>query len=79
VCAENYVKSSNLLVALHGTVGSYLRNALQEGSAKAVAKPPCSSGLGLWGFFLLVSSPFCIMVSTAAISYKEFLFYMALE
>jgi hypothetical protein len=29
-----------LLVVLHGTMGSYLRDALQEGGAVAVACPP---------------------------------------
>jgi hypothetical protein len=41
-----------LSAALNGTLGSYLRDTLQEqGSADVVALLPSSSlGLGLWGF-----------------------------
>jgi hypothetical protein len=48
-------------VALHGTMGSYLRDAFQEGM------PSCSSGLGLFLF-----SSFCLVASTA-FSCKTFL------
>jgi hypothetical protein len=34
---------------VHGTLGSYLRDALHEGSAEVMALPPCSSGFGLGG------------------------------
>jgi hypothetical protein len=54
-----------LSAAFHGTLGSYLRDAFQEGSADAVAR--CSSGLG---FFLFPC--FCLVASTA-FSCKEFL------
>jgi hypothetical protein len=49
-----------LSVAVHGTMGSYLRDALQEGSADDVACLPCSSGLGFFFF-----SSFCLVASTA--------------
>jgi hypothetical protein len=48
-----------LSAALHGTLGSYLSDALQEGSVDAVARLG-SSGLG---FFLF--SSFCLVASTA--------------
>jgi hypothetical protein len=44
-----------LSAALHGLFGSYLRDALQDGSA---GMPSCSSGLG---FFLF--SSFCLVAS----------------
>jgi hypothetical protein len=49
-----------LYVALHGTLGSYLRDAFQEGSADAVA---CLLVPRAWGFFLF--SSFCLVASTA--------------
>jgi hypothetical protein len=39
-----------LPLVLHGTLGSYLRDALQEGVAAAVACLP--EGLGLCAYFL---------------------------
>jgi hypothetical protein len=56
-----------LSAALHGTLGSYLRDALQEGSADAAACLPVPRAK--LGFFLLFSS-FCL-VAYAAISCKE--------
>jgi hypothetical protein len=51
-----------LFAALHGTLGSYLRDALHEGGASALA---CYLFLGprQVGFFLL--TPLCLMVSKA--------------
>jgi hypothetical protein len=42
-----------LFAALHGTLGSYLRDALQEGSADAVACLPVPHGLRFFSSFLL--------------------------
>jgi hypothetical protein len=57
-----------LYVALHGTLGSYLRDAFQEGNANVVAclPVPRPSGLGFFPF-----SSFCLVASTA-FSCKEF-------
>jgi hypothetical protein len=49
-----------LSAALHGTLGSYLRDALQEGSADAVACHPVPRA---WVFFLV--STFCLMACPA--------------
>jgi hypothetical protein len=51
----------------HGTLVSYLRDALNEGSADAVAFPSCFSGLG---FFLF--SSICL-VASIAFSCKNFI------
>ena len=57
-----------LFAALHGTLGSYLRDAFHEGSADVVACPPVpSSG---FGFFLF--SSFCLVASTAFSCKKKF-------
>jgi hypothetical protein len=48
-----------LSFALHGTMASYLHDALQQGNAGA----SCSSGLGMWDFCLL--APFGLVVFTA--------------
>jgi hypothetical protein len=53
--------------ALHDTLGSYLRDALWEGSADAVA---CSSGIGLL-VFPLVSPPFICLVVPTSFSCKK--------
>jgi hypothetical protein len=57
--------------ALHGTLGLYLRDALQEGSADAVAcVPPGCSDFGLWGLNSSLFFPGLLVVS-AAFSCKE--------
>jgi hypothetical protein len=43
-----------LFAPLHGTLGSYLRDALHEGSVDVVASLLYTSGLGLWGFSSLL-------------------------
>jgi hypothetical protein len=45
-----------LSTALHGTLGSCLRDGLQEGSDM----PSCSSSLGVWGFFVLFPFSFVL-------------------
>jgi hypothetical protein len=43
-----------LSVVLYGTLGSYVRDALQEGGAAVVGLPPCSEGLRFCACFLFV-------------------------
>jgi hypothetical protein len=54
ICAARILATP--CAALHGALGSYLRDAFHEGTAEAVTcLHPCSSGLDLWGCSLLVS------------------------
>jgi hypothetical protein len=53
-----------LSAALHGTMGSYLRDALQEISPRRVGMPSCSSGLRFLLFFFFFGwwSPLLFLV-----------------
>jgi hypothetical protein len=42
-----------IYAALHGTLGSYLRDALQEGSAETVACLPVPRAWACGGFFFI--------------------------
>jgi hypothetical protein len=44
--------TQRLFVVLRGTLGSYLRDAVQEGGAAGVAFLPGPKGSGLCAFFL---------------------------
>jgi hypothetical protein len=62
-----------MYAALHGTLGSYVRDALQEGSDQAVACPLVPRAYACGGVSLLVFS-LCLVFSTA-FSCKEFSIY----
>jgi hypothetical protein len=53
-----------LSAALHGILGSYLRDALQEGSVDVVACLSVPRALVLWGAYFLLA-PFCLVAFTA--------------
>jgi hypothetical protein len=53
-----------LSAALHGILGSYLRDALQEGNVDVVACLSAPRALVLWGGYFL-PAPFCLVAFTA--------------